>query len=76
MSQLVKLCSSDDINMGEPKRVLIDNFPPLAVYNAEGTFYVTDDNCTHRMASQVEGYQEGDQIECRIWTPPYCKYSV
>ncbi len=64
MSELVKLCSADDISDGEPKRVLIDNFPPLAVYNVAGKFFVTDDTCTHGMASLTEGYQEGDQIEC------------
>ncbi len=36
----------------------------LAVYNIAGTYYVTDDECTHAAASLADGMLEGDVIEC------------
>jgi nitrite reductase/ring-hydroxylating ferredoxin subunit len=38
----------------------------LAVFNLAGTFYVTDDECTHASASLAEGFLEGDVIECSL----------
>lgn len=38
----------------------------LALYNIDGTFYATDDTCTHAFASLSEGYLDGDIIECPL----------
>ena len=38
----------------------------VAVFNLEGTFYVTDDACTHGPGSLSEGYIDGDVIECNF----------
>jgi ethylbenzene dioxygenase ferredoxin component len=38
----------------------------LAVFNIGGTFYVTDDECTHAAASLADGLLEGDVIECCV----------
>jgi nitrite reductase/ring-hydroxylating ferredoxin subunit len=38
----------------------------LAVYNIEGTFYATDDECTHGAASLSEGVLDGDVVECPL----------
>jgi nitrite reductase/ring-hydroxylating ferredoxin subunit len=38
----------------------------LAVFNIGGTFYVTDDECTHAAASLAEGMLDGDVIECGL----------
>ena len=38
----------------------------LAVYNVDGTFYVTDDTCTHGPGSMSEGFLDGDIIECNF----------
>jgi nitrite reductase/ring-hydroxylating ferredoxin subunit len=35
-----------------------------AVYNIDGTYYITDDECTHAAASLADGMLEGDVIEC------------
>ncbi len=64
MSELVRLCSAADLTEAEPLRVLVDDFPPLAVYCIDGAHYVTDDTCTHGQASLAEGYLEGEVIEC------------
>jgi nitrite reductase/ring-hydroxylating ferredoxin subunit len=58
------ICKVSDVGLGAVKRVEVDGLPPLAVYNLGGTYYVTDDTCTHGKASLAEGYVEGEQIEC------------
>jgi ethylbenzene dioxygenase ferredoxin subunit len=64
VSDLVKLCLAAELTEGEPRQLLLEGFPPLAVYCIDGAYYVTDDTCTHGMASLSEGYQEGEEIEC------------
>ena len=60
----IKVCSVDQITSGEVLQVELEERPPLAVYNLEGDFYVTDDTCTHGDASLAEGDIEGDEIVC------------
>ncbi|MGE3149340.1 MAG: non-heme iron oxygenase ferredoxin subunit [Pseudorhodoplanes sp.] len=38
----------------------------LAVFNVDGTFYATDEICTHAYASLAEGYVDGDTVECPL----------
>lgn len=38
----------------------------LAVYNVDGTFYVSDDRCNHGNAKLSEGFLDGDVIECPL----------
>ncbi|MSP81168.1 MAG: non-heme iron oxygenase ferredoxin subunit [Rhodospirillales bacterium] len=38
----------------------------LALYNIDGTFYATDDVCTHAYALLSTGWLEGDVIECSL----------
>ena len=58
------LCKISEVDPGTVKRVEVDGLPPLAIYNLAGSFYVTDDTCTHGKASLAEGYVEGTEIEC------------
>jgi nitrite reductase/ring-hydroxylating ferredoxin subunit len=58
------LCKVADVAPGSVMRVALEGLPPLAVFNLEGRFYVTDDTCTHGKASLAEGYVEGAAIEC------------
>ena len=54
-------------------RVDIDGLPPLAVYNVEGKFYVSDDTCSHGDASLSEGMvSEDGRIECPWHTGSFC----
>jgi p-cumate 2,3-dioxygenase ferredoxin subunit len=40
---------------------------PIAVYNVNGTYFATDDTCTHGAASLGdEGYLDGTTIECGL----------
>lgn len=55
-----------DLAPGEAKQVRV-GARVLALYNIGGTFYATDDTCTHALASLSEGYIiDGDIIECPL----------
>ena len=69
---LLRLCPASEIAAGNVKRVEVEGLPPLAVYNLQGVFYVTDDTCTHGLASLADGYVEGDQIECPWHNGRFC----
>jgi naphthalene 1,2-dioxygenase system ferredoxin subunit len=38
----------------------------IALYNAEGEFFATDNICTHGQARLCEGFLEGHEIECPL----------
>ena len=61
----IRLCGADDVAPGAALRVEADDYT-LAVFNVGGTFYVTDDNCTHGPGSLSEGYIEDDVVECNF----------
>ena len=65
MTSCLELCSPDDVPEGSAVRVEAGTLT-LAVFNVEGEFYVTDDNCTHGPGSLSEGYIEGDIVECNF----------
>ena len=62
----VLLCKTSDLAPGEVRKVERADGPAIAVYNIEGTFYATDDCCTHGLASLAEGVIEGENIECNL----------
>jgi nitrite reductase/ring-hydroxylating ferredoxin subunit len=61
----IELCKTDDVPAGEVRKVETAGLV-LAVYNVDGTFYVTDDACTHGPGSLSEGYIDGDVVECNF----------
>ena len=65
MSSKIELCSISEVAPGGALRVERGDLT-LAVFNLEGEFYVTDDNCTHGPGSLSEGYIEGDVVECNF----------
>lgn len=54
-----------DIAPGAAKQVRVSG-RVLALYNLNGTYYATDDTCTHAFASLSEGYIDGDTVECPL----------
>lgn len=59
------LCLTSDVEQGEGWQVIIEGYPPLAVFHLEdGEFYVTDDTCTHGDASLADGEVDGCEVEC------------
>jgi len=61
----IELCSTGDVAPGTALKVETEGLV-LAVFNLEGTFYVTDDACTHGPGSLSEGYIDGDVVECNF----------
>ena len=62
---LVPLCATNDVAENTVKLVEAGG-RALAVYNIDGTFYATDDECTHGAASLADGILDGDIIECTM----------
>ena len=61
-----QLCSTRDVPAGGCHRIELTDRPPLAVFNLDGRFYVTDDTCTHGDASLCDGEIDCDDgvVEC------------
>jgi nitrite reductase/ring-hydroxylating ferredoxin subunit len=62
---LVPLCAAAEVAENTVKLVEVGR-RALAVYNIGGTFYATDDECTHGAASLADGILDGDVIECTM----------
>ena len=58
------LCKRTAVPSNGALQVEFDDRPPVAVFNLDGTFHVTDDTCTHEEASLSEGEIEDGIIEC------------
>ena len=61
----LELCKADQIAAGTAVRIEAGGLT-VAVYNVDGTFYVTDDACTHGPGSLSEGFIDGDVVECNF----------
>jgi nitrite reductase/ring-hydroxylating ferredoxin subunit len=60
---VVRVCSKSEVEPDSVKAFEVGAHR-LAVYNIDGTFYITDDECTHAAASLADGMLDGDVIEC------------
>lgn len=61
--QRIALCKTADVEEGAAIKVETHDLV-LAVFNLNGAFYVTDDQCTHGPGSLSEGLICDDTIEC------------
>ena len=61
----VPICKTSDVPENTVRLFEIEG-RHVAVYNVDGTFYATDDECTHGAASLSEGVVDGDVIECPL----------
>src|SRR5262249_60903475 len=59
------ICATSDVAEGSVKSFEVGP-NVIAVYNIGGTFYATDNECTHGAASLAEGILEDDIIECTL----------
>jgi len=64
-TNLRRICHVSEIAEGMMRGVEVGE-KRLALYNVSGTFYVTDDRCTHINASLSKGTMEGDVITCPL----------
>ena len=65
MAGFVKVATTEKIPAGRCMGVEVDGLP-IAVINVDGTYYATDDTCTHRGALLSEGDVEGKEIICPL----------
>jgi nitrite reductase/ring-hydroxylating ferredoxin subunit len=65
MPELVKVCPASEVADGSVKSFEVGN-NVIAVYNLGGTYYATDNECTHGAASLADGILEDDIIECTL----------
>jgi nitrite reductase/ring-hydroxylating ferredoxin subunit len=61
----IDLCAAADIEPGGALRVETGDLA-LAVFNVDGEFFVTDDQCTHGPGLLSEGFVDGDVVECNF----------
>jgi p-cumate 2,3-dioxygenase ferredoxin subunit len=62
---LIDLCAAADVAPGDIQRSELPGGHPVAIYNVDGAFFVTDDVCSHGEASLSEdGLLDGYQVEC------------
>jgi nitrite reductase/ring-hydroxylating ferredoxin subunit len=61
----LELCRTTDVEEGGALRVAAAGLV-FAVFNVDGTFFVTDDACTHGPGSLSEGYVDGEVVECNF----------
>ena len=64
IGEKLRLVAAADVAPGAVLRWSAPGRRALAIYNVDGEFFVTDDRCTHGMASLSEGFLDGDVIEC------------
>jgi nitrite reductase/ring-hydroxylating ferredoxin subunit len=62
---VVRVCGKADIEPDSVKAFEVGD-RRLAVYHIDGSFYVTDDECTHAAASLADGILDGQTIECSL----------
>ena len=62
---VVRICAQSDIAPESVKAYEVGD-RRLAIFNIEGKFYVTDDECTHASASLADGMLEDGVIECSL----------
>lgn len=63
---MIKVCRIEDLPPGESIRVTDQVPAPIALFNADGQVYATDDTCTHQDASLSDGWLEGCFVECPL----------
>ncbi|HUN51531.1 MAG TPA: non-heme iron oxygenase ferredoxin subunit [Candidatus Sulfotelmatobacter sp.] len=62
---LARLCAADEVPVGEIRQATLPGGLKVAVYNVDGRFYVTADECTHGASSlSEEGTLIGNSVEC------------
>jgi nitrite reductase/ring-hydroxylating ferredoxin subunit len=61
--KLEPLCAAAEIAPGNAARAELMG-KVYAVFNLDGRFYVTQDQCTHGPGALSEGFVEGEEVEC------------
>jgi nitrite reductase/ring-hydroxylating ferredoxin subunit len=65
MAEFVKVAEISEIPAGEGRAFTVGD-REIAIFNIGGTFYATDDTCTHQQASLAEGELQDELILCPL----------
>jgi nitrite reductase/ring-hydroxylating ferredoxin subunit len=65
-----RACAVDDVASGEA--IIVENDPPIAVFNVDGEWLATEDRCSHDDSSLADGYVEGTVVECAWHFAKFC----
>lgn len=63
MKKCVRACSVDEVPPGSAKMIRVEG-RPIAIFNLNGDFYATDDNCPHEGGPLSEGFIDGENVTC------------
>ena len=63
MAEWIDLIGADELAPGKCKNIEVAG-KYYAVYNVEGTYYCTDDECIHQGGPLGEGYLSGKCVSC------------
>lgn len=65
--KIVRLCKASAVAPGSVRQIEVEGIDdPLALFNVEGRFYLTEDTCTHGFASLSQGEVDGDIVLCPL----------
>ena len=63
MGKYFGVCRVEEVPPGTAKMVRIEG-RPIAIFNLDGDFYATDDNCAHEGGPLSDGFIEGKTVTC------------
>ncbi|MFK7993372.1 MAG: non-heme iron oxygenase ferredoxin subunit [Granulosicoccus sp.] len=66
MSELVRVCSTSDLEEEDVVRFEYENHTYAVYHGPDGNFYATDGLCTHGQAQLDEGIVDEFEIECPL----------
>jgi naphthalene 1,2-dioxygenase ferredoxin component len=64
-AQWIDATAADDVPEDDVIGIIVDG-RDIALYNASGEIFATDNICTHGQARLCEGFLEGHEIECPL----------
>jgi nitrite reductase/ring-hydroxylating ferredoxin subunit len=59
----ISICKASEVGAGKAIKIEREGLT-LAVFNLDGEYFVTNDECTHGPGSLSEGEIDGDTVEC------------
>ncbi|MEE2822594.1 MAG: non-heme iron oxygenase ferredoxin subunit [Acidobacteriota bacterium] len=63
MGELTKIATVDQVSLGAAICVEVKG-KQIALFNVDGSYYATDNNCSHRGGPLSEGVCEGTVVTC------------
>jgi len=62
----IRIALANEVDDGECMPVEVPGLPPLALFRHEGGYFVTENICTHALATLTDGFFDDGCIECPL----------